>query len=104
MNSRPDLAQFIKFTGANEFKIVQPNPDAFFSSSRGPTPEQTAELQRLIYGGAAASSGRSAGPGPGPVTKTPLTTAPKASAGWKYIRKGNRWVAVPDNSGTSENF
>ena len=49
-NSRPDLAKFIRFgQGTNEFSITPPSTGGFFSSA-GPTPEQYAQLQQLIYG------------------------------------------------------
>lgn len=46
-NSRPELAKFIEIDG-NDFKITPPSTGGMFSS--GPTPEQHAEINRIIYG------------------------------------------------------
>jgi len=92
-NSNPELAKFIKpGSGANEFQIVKPDPNAWTESGKGPTPQQYSDIINAIYG--PATGGRNAGPGPGPAA---TSKAPPAPPGWKYIAKpGGGWTAVPD--------
>jgi hypothetical protein len=95
-NSNPELAKFIKpGSGANEFQIVKPDPNAWTESGKGPTPQQYSDIINAIYG--PSLGGRSAGAGPGPAAKPPTSKPPAAPPGWKYVAKpGGGWTAVPD--------
>lgn len=82
LNSRPDLAPFIKIgtPGANDFTITKHGKNFF--GSTGPSPAQYDEMVKIIYGDTVSS------------TKTP-----PAPAGWKYVPKqGGGWTAIPDTS------
>jgi len=107
-NTRPELAPYIKLgvTGTNDVQVTKPSTGGFFSAA-GPTQEQYDEISKAIYGEAVgpantppsgappSGAGRSSMAGPGP--KVPLTTPPPSPVkGWKYVKKGNKWVAVPD--------
>jgi hypothetical protein len=63
VNSRPDLAKFIKLgsPGANDFTITAPGENFF--GSTGPTQQQYNEVQQLIYGGAPIASHEPTGSG-----------------------------------------
>ena len=88
MNSRPDLAKFIKLgtPGANDFKVTPPGQN-FWGEPNGPSKEQANEINRLIYG-----TGTTASHAPTSAAKPPV-----APPGWKYVAKpGGGWTAVPD--------
>jgi hypothetical protein len=95
-NTRPDLADFITpGVGINDFEIAPSNPNAWFASGRGPTPEQLKEINDFIYG--PSGGNRSQGAGPGPAAKPITSKPPVAPPGWKYVAKpGGGWTAVPD--------
>jgi hypothetical protein len=86
-NTRPDLAKFVHLTGTNEFTVDTSGQD-FWGKPSGPTPEQSKELQQLIYGTTPMSAHS---------TSPTASKAPVAPAGWKYIAKpGGGWTAVED--------
>jgi Spy/CpxP family protein refolding chaperone len=91
-NTRQDLAQFLEIgePGSNDFRIVPPATKQWWGGmSHGPTPEQYAELESIIYGTPkvertnvppppppkvttpAAPTGRGAGAGPAGSQRTP---------------------------------
>jgi len=68
MNTRPDLAPFIKLGSANDYDLVKPNPSAWTEKGKGPTAQQYSDMINAIYG--STVGGRNAGAGPGPKTTT----------------------------------
>lgn len=88
INSRPELAQFIKLgtPGANDFTVTPPSTSKnyFTGKASGPTPQQFKEINDAIYGAVAPSHNTT-------------NTAPPAPKGWKYVPKpGGGWTAIPD--------
>lgn len=55
-NTRPELAKFITTNIDGSISITPPNPSAWFDGNKGPTPEQHAEINRIVFGNNAPSN------------------------------------------------
>lgn len=93
MNSSPALSKWIHLgqPGSNDFKVDKPGRN-YFGTPTGPSVAEYNMIVQKIYGQPAPSHT----PGGGLTTgQKPLTEAPSAPAGYKYVPKqGGGWTAV----------
>lgn len=92
MNTNPELAPFLKDNGDGTYSVTPPGDGGWSDKFGGakPTQDQFKQINSILY----PSSGTAA---PVKAGSVPDKDAPKAPAGWKYVRKpGGGWTAVED--------
>lgn len=92
INTRPELAPFIKFDQDGAFSLISPGT-GFMGKATGPTKDQFEEIKKKIYGETPTYKTEDKIPAKN-VSEDKPPTAPK---GWKYVKKpGGGWTAVED--------